>query len=194
MAQGTPRQFADIEPAWLTSLLREAGSLRAGAVTAIGIEPIGVGVGFLGQVARLRLTYDRPDEAAPATLVGKLPTLDPGGREICRLFRFYEREIHFYRELTPRIPVRVPRCYASVMDLAADDYLLLMEDLASLPMGDDAKGCTLAEAERAIRNVAGLHAAWWSHSDLDRLDWMPKSNAPVHQAASLHTSRSFPTF
>ena len=106
MAQGTPRQFADIEPAWLTSLLREAGSLRAGAVTAVGIEPIGVGVGFLGQVARLRLTYDRPDEAAPVTLVGKLPTLDPGGREICRLFRFYEREIHFYRELTPRIPVR----------------------------------------------------------------------------------------
>src|SRR6266699_3847818 len=110
MAQGTPRQFA-------------------------GIEPIGVGVGFLGQVARLRLTYDRPDEGAPVTLVGKLPTLDPGGREICRLFRFYEREIHFYRQLTPRIPVRVPRCYASVMDLAADDYLLLLEDFASLPIG-----------------------------------------------------------
>jgi len=194
MAQGTPRQFADIEPAWLTSLLREAGSLRAGAVTAVGIEPIGVGVGFLGQVARLRLTYDRLDEAAPVTLVGKLPTLDPGGREICRLFRFYEREIHFYRELTPRIPVRVPRCYASVMDLAADDYLLLMEDFASLPMGDDAKGCTLAEAERAIRNVAGLHAAWWSHSDLDRLDWMPMSNAPVHQTAEPAYQQVLPHF
>jgi hypothetical protein len=141
MAQGTPRQFADIEPAW-----------------------------------------------------GKLPTLDPGGREICRLFRFYEREIHFYRELTPRIPVRVPRCYASVVDLAADDYLLLMEDFASVPMGDDAKGCTVAEAERAIRNVAGLHAAWWSHSDLDRLDWMPKSNAPVHQTAEPAYQQVLPHF
>lgn len=194
MAPGTPRQFADIEPAWLTSLLREAGSLRAGAVTAIEIEPIGVGVGFLGQVARLRLSYDRPDEAAPATLVGKLPTLDPGGREICRLFRFYEREIRFYRELTPRVPVRVPRCYASAMDVAADDYLLLMEDLASLPMGDDAKGCTLAEAERAIRSVARLHAAWWAHSDLDQLDWIPKSNAPVHQMAEPAYQQALPPF
>src|SRR5438552_16548015 len=124
------------------------------------------------------MTAGLSDEAAPVTLVGKLPTLDPGGREICRLFRFYEREIHFYRQLTPRIPVRVPRCYASVMDLVADDYLLLLEDFASLPMGDDAKVCTLAEADRAIRNVAGLHAAWWAHLDLDRLDWIAKGHLP----------------
>jgi hypothetical protein len=183
MATGTLREFAHITPAGLTSLLREAGALRAGAVTAIAVEPIGVGAGFLGQVARLRLSYDRTEEAAPLTLVGKLPTVDPGGREICRLFKFYEREIRFYRELTGRVPVRVPRCYASVMDVAADDYLILMEDLSSLPIGDDATGCSMAEAERAIRSVAGLHAAWWASSDLSGLDWMPLANAPVHQAA-----------
>ncbi len=74
MAMGTPRRFVDITPAWLTSMLREADTLRAGAVTAIAIEPIGVGAGFLGQVARLRLTYDRPEDTTPRTLVGKLPT------------------------------------------------------------------------------------------------------------------------
>jgi len=122
-----PRQFADITPAWLTSVLRDGGSVRAASVTGIAVEPIGVGVGFLGQLARLRLTYDRPEAGAPASVIGKFPTLDPGGRQICQMFRFYEREVLFYRELARHVPVRVPRCWGSVMDVAADDYLILLE-------------------------------------------------------------------
>lgn len=178
-----PCQFADITPSWLTSVLRDSGALRAASVTAMAIEPIGLGVGFLGQLARLRLTYDRPEPGAPATLVGKFPTLDPGGRQVCQMFGFYEREVRFYRELARRIPVRVPRCYGTVMDVAADDYLILLEDLGGLPMGDDATGCTLAQAEIAIRTIAGMHAAWWGSADLAKLDWVPMSNAPVHQVA-----------
>ena len=183
MSTAIPRRFEDVTPARLTALLREAHALRTGEVTALAIEPIGVGVGFLGQVARLRPTYDGADGGVPSTLIGKLPTLDPGGREICRLFNFYEREARFYSELAQRVPVRVPRCYAALTDVHADDHLILMEDLASLPMGDDATGCSVAEAERAIRSIARLHAAWWGSADLDRLDWMPLCNAPVHQSA-----------
>lgn len=183
MATTVLRQFEDIPPATLTTWVRHAGMLRAGSVTGLIAEPIGAGSGFLGQIARLRPTYDPAGEAGPATLIGKLPTIDPGGREICRLFKFYEREIRFYRELAQRVPVRVPRCYASVMNVEADDYLLLMEDLNSLPAGDDAAGCSIAEAERAIRSVAQLHADWWASPELDRFDWVPFSNAPVHQLA-----------
>ena len=176
MATTALRQFEDLTPATPTTALRDAGTLRAGSVTELGIEPVGAGSGFLGQVARLRPTYDRPGEAGPATLVGKLPTIDPGGREMCRLSQFYEREIRFYRELAERVPLRAPRCQA-------DDYLLPMEDLNSLPAGDDATGCFVVEAERAIRCIARLHAAWWASPDLDRFDWVPFSNAPVHQLA-----------
>jgi hypothetical protein len=140
------------------------------------VEPIGIGVGFLGQLARLRLTYDGPAPGAPATL-------DPGGRQVCQLFQFYPREIRFYRELAPRMPLRVPRCLASVLDEEADDFLLLLEDLGGLPMGDDAAGCSAAQAEVAIRAVAALHAAWWERDELERLAWVPASNAPVHQMA-----------
>ena len=189
-----PRKFTDIEPAWLTSRLREAGALRTSAVTGIAIEPIGAGAGFLGQVARLRLTYDRPDEGVPLALVGKLPTLDPGGREVCRLFRFYEREIRFYNEVTPSISLRVPRCYTGVMDVAADDYLILLEDLGSLAIGDDANGCSPSEAEQAIRTLAGLHRAWWAAPHVDRFDWLPVANAPVHQTAEPAYQQSLPHF
>ncbi|HYB70195.1 MAG TPA: phosphotransferase [Candidatus Bathyarchaeia archaeon] len=185
MAVRLIRQFTDLDPAWVTAALRGSGTLRDAAVAGIGVEPVGVGAGFLGQVARLRLRYDRPEAGAPATIIGKLPTLDPGGREICRMFKFYEREIRFYRELAARVPVRVPRCHASVMDVAEDDYLLLLEDLSGVPIGDDAAGCSATDAERAVRSIARLHRAWWEHAELEGLDWMPLSNAPIHQSAEV---------
>lgn len=193
MTTAVPRQFEALTPAWLTGALRQAGVLTDGAVTDIRAEPIGIGVGFLGQLARLRLSYDRPS-AAPATMIGKLPTLDPGGRQICQLFKFYEREIRFYRELASRITVRVPRCYASYMDVDADDYLIFLEDFGALPMGDDAAGCSPAQAETAVRTIAGLHAAWWNSRELEALDWVPMSNAPVHQMAEPAYQGSLPIF
>ena len=180
-----PRCFDDLTPAWLTSTFREHSVLRAAAVSAVAVEPIGVGVGFLGQLARLQLTYDRREDGAPATVIAKLPTLEPGGRGICQLFQFYEREIRFYRDLGPAVPVRVPHCYASAMDVAADDYILLLEDLGGLPLGDDATGCSAAEAEVAIRGIARMHAAWWESPELERLAWMPAVDAPVHQMAEI---------
>ena len=181
MTTHIPRRFEDITPATLTALLGGSEAPHA-VVQSVSVEPIGRGVGFLGQLARLRLTYDRSD-AAPRTLVAKLPTVEPGGREICRLFRFYEREIRFYRELARDVPVRVPRCYAAAMDVAADDYLILLEDLGALRMGDDAGGCSVADAEVAIRSLARWHSAWWGDSRLDRMDWVPMADAPVHQSA-----------
>ena len=157
--------------------------LHAAGVSGLAVEPIGIGVGFLGQLARLRLTYDRPEGGAPATAIAKLPTLEPGGRGICQLFQFYEREIRFYGDVGREMPVRVPRCYASAMDVAADDYILLLEDLHPLPMGDDAAGCSAAEAEVAIRSIARMHAAFWESPALERLAWMPTVDAPVHQFA-----------
>ena len=52
-----PRQVDQINAAWLTRALRDAGTLKDGQVTSLTAEPIGVGVGFLGQLARLRITY-----------------------------------------------------------------------------------------------------------------------------------------
>jgi hypothetical protein len=153
MTTHIPRRFEDITPQTLTALLSGSAGPHA-AVQRVGIEPIGRGVGFLGQLARLRLTYDR-SEATPRTLIAKLPTVEPGGREICRL----------------------------AMDVAADGYLILLEDLGALRMGDDAGGCSAADAEVAIRSLARWHATWWGDARLDRMDWVPMADAPVHQSA-----------
>jgi len=176
-----PGTFEALTPAWLTEAFRASGVLRAAAVRDTRVEPIGIGVGFLGQLARLHLTYDRAEAGAPATAVAKLPSLDPGGLQVCRLFRFYEREVRFYRELAGTLPTRVPRCYASAFDAETDASLMVLEDFGALRMGDDAGGCSAVDAEAAIRNITRVHAAWWRSPKLDRLEWMPVVDDPVHQ-------------
>jgi hypothetical protein len=178
-----PRCIEDITPEYLTGALRTRGLIRDAAVTGCQCESIGVGVGFLGQLARIRLDYDRDERRAPRTLIAKMPTVDPGGREICRLFRFYEREIRFYDDVAPNVEMRVPERYFSAMDVDADDYLLFLEDITDARIGDEVAGCTAAEAEMAVRSIAEFHAKWWNSPKLDALDWMPRINGPVNQSA-----------
>ncbi len=50
MTHTIPTSLDDFTPEWLSTALREK-------VTAVEIEPVGQGVGILGLLARLHLTY-----------------------------------------------------------------------------------------------------------------------------------------
>ncbi len=169
---------------WLTDALRSTGVVGNTAITSIDTEVIGEGSGFIGQLARVTLGYDRPEEGAPASLIAKFPGASPAGREIGNLFDFYRREICFYEEIAGDVELTTPRLYFSAMDTDAQEYVLLLEDMAPARVGDQAAGCTLAEAELAVRSIAGFHATWWEHPRLDEVShWMPIIDAPVHQSA-----------
>jgi len=178
-----PRSPGEITAAWLTDALRSTGAIDRANITSVTHERIGAGAGFLGQLAKLTLTYDRDEPGAPRSLVAKLPALDPAGREIGNLFRFYEREIRFYEDIASSLEMGVPKRYYSAMDVAGDEYLLLLEDLAPAVVGDEAAGISVAQAELAIDNLSTFHAGWWESPALQALDWMPFVNAPVHQSA-----------
>ena len=79
-----------------------------------------------------RSSYDGAT-SAPASLVAKLPALDPTSRATAAAVRSYEIEVSFYRELAPELPVRAPRCHVALHDPATDDFILLLEDLAPAP-------------------------------------------------------------
>jgi hypothetical protein len=168
---------------WLTDALRSTGVIRNAAITSIDTEVIGEGSGFIGQLARVKLSYDRPEEGAPASLIAKFPGASAAGREIGNLFDFYRREICFYEEIAGEVELTTPRLYFSAMDTDAQDYILLLEDMAPARVGDQAAGCTLAEAELAVRSIASFHATWWEHPRLDGVShWMPVIDAS-HQSA-----------
>src|SRR5436309_14824833 len=68
-----PAGPAELTPDWLTWALRETGTIGNCSVTSFEYEVIGEGVGLLGQLARVRLQYDKPEAGAPASPVGKFP-------------------------------------------------------------------------------------------------------------------------
>jgi thiamine kinase-like enzyme len=183
-----------ITPAWLTAALRESVLTGGAAVAAVQTEIVGEGVGFIGQLARVHLTYDRALPGAPASLIAKFPTLEPGGRAIGNLFRFYEREVRFYEEIGSDCGLRAPARYFSHADAAADEYILLIEDMARARLGNDLQGCTLDEAELVVRRVATFHARWWESPKLESLGWMPNVNDPVHQSAQQSYQQAWPVF
>jgi thiamine kinase-like enzyme len=61
-------------------------------------------------------------------------------------------------------------------------------------LGNDLEGCTLAEAEVAVRSAASFHARWWESPRLAALTWMPDIDDPVQQSAEPSYQQAWPVF
>ena len=48
----------------------------------------------------------------------------------------------------------------------------MLADLAPAEQGDQMEGCSLAVAERAIDELAAMHAATWNGKSLDGCSWL----------------------
>jgi hypothetical protein len=101
-----------VTPGWLEARLKAAGVMGAGRVLAASFVPIGTGQ--VGDTARFTLVYDRAG-AGPETVAAKFASADGTSRSTAAMFGLYAKEVHFYRELAPRIDVRSPQVYASAL-------------------------------------------------------------------------------
>ncbi len=178
MTLAIPASLADITPEWLTGALREGGALKSGRVVAFDREPIAAGVGLLGELQRLSLSYEGANADAPATLIAKAPTQDPGGRGLAMMLGFYEVEERFYRELAAGAPVCTPRCYYGAGDPETVRFVLLLEDLGTLRLGDQLAGMTVDEARIAMEEFARFHARFWDGPDGKQYGWVPGFDHP----------------
>ncbi len=179
-----PQTLDELTSRWLTETLRAEGILGAARITRHSAEQLGAGgEGLIGTVARLSLEYDRAEPGAPATAIVKLPTV-PGKNRDIGLGGDYEREVRFYQELAPTLPVRCPRCYTvrfeehpearSERRLRRDRgqrFVLLLEDMAPARVGNDLEGASFEQASSALRTIARLHAGFWESSRLEELWW-----------------------
>jgi len=130
------------------------------------------GTGFIGIVARLAIEYAGEARGAPAALVVKLPSSDPGSRQVGLLYGLYEREVRFYTELAADVGVATPRCYFAAHDGEAGQSVVLLEELREGTFGDQVAGCSLAEARLAVTDLARLHARWWGSARLAAFPWL----------------------
>lgn len=194
MPPAIPRTCAEITPEWLNEVLSD--DVRDGAtITRAEATIIGEGVGFVGEVARIALTYDRLAPGAPASLISKVPTANDGFRNLGMMLNLYQRENEFYTHAADVTPVRVPGAYYLAGDPATQSFVILLEDLASMRPGNQLASCTLEEAHHAMETAAALHARWWNSPALDAFaPWLPGAGDPYFLLLQAVFQNAIPAF
>ena len=126
MGATTPTTLEQIDAAWLTAALVESGTLASGTmIERIEQVRLGEGEGFMGEIARLGLTYR--SGSGPASLVAKVPTTDDGNRATGRSLGIYEREVRAYDTLLASIDVPHPRAHVATYEARGDEADLLAQ-------------------------------------------------------------------
>lgn len=160
--------------------LAAALAMDPGLIASIDTEVIGQGVGILCQLARVTISY-RGDALGPKSVIAKYPAAMEQTRGLARQFRFYEREVAFYKRLAKDISLPTAHCHHGAHDAASDDFLLLLEDLGDRRIGDQLNGCSAEDAFVAVRQIATLHGEWWDSPGLEALDWMPAGDSELNK-------------
>jgi hypothetical protein len=194
MPPAIPRASSEITPEWLNEVL--SPGVRDGAtVTAIDTTVIGEGVGFVGEVARLTITYDRPAPDAPASIISKVPTANEGFRNLGMMLGLYQRENAFYTHAADATPVRLPGTYHLDGDPASQSFVILLEDFATMRPGNQLASCSLEEARVAMETAAALHARWWNSPMLGEFaPWLPGAGDPYFLLLQAVFQNSIPAF
>lgn len=194
MPLSIPRTSSEITPEWLNSALDD--DTRDGArIVGVDVRVIGEGVGFLGEVARLHLSYDCPAPGAPASVISKVPTANEGFRRLGTNLGLYQRENAFFAHAAAETPLRIPACYYQYGDPATETFALLLEDFASMRPGNQLASCSIDEARLALEAAAGLHATWWNSPRLEEFAaWLPGAGDPYFLFLEMAFRQAIPAF
>ncbi|MGK0337167.1 MAG: hypothetical protein ACJAWF_001787, partial [Candidatus Azotimanducaceae bacterium] len=119
----------DVTSEWLTEKLKANGKLKS-AVTSVEVITIGEGVGLMGELARLNLTYAEP-EALPPTMVIKCAAQNDN-INVARALDFYNREVNFYNKVGPDSGLKTPDSYYGAVDQETYDCVILMQDMGDV--------------------------------------------------------------
>jgi hypothetical protein len=199
MTSTVPTTTSEITAEWMTEALRESGTIGPGTtVASVVLDPAAAGVGFMGEVGKVGVVYGGDPTDAPTTIIAKFPTASPEIRTMMHPARIYEREHRFYAELAPSSPLRTPAVYHVTCEIAStpDDerYMLLMEDLSGLTVGDQVAGVSVEQARAALTGLAGHHAAFWNGAGLEDADFVPIINGPLNRPGASIYEVSLPGF
>ncbi len=148
-----PARIEDVTADWLA----EATGL---SITGVDHTQIGIGIGVSGAVYRSQLT----GTDVPSTVVVKLPALAEEAVFTSTVLRMYIREVKFFDELAHKSPIRVPGCYFTAVDEETSQFVVVMEDMADVRVVDQTIGMDIADARRAVDELAAWHARFWGRS------------------------------
>ncbi|MED5540874.1 MAG: hypothetical protein VX983_02185, partial [Actinomycetota bacterium] len=102
--QHIPQTAVELDAKWFTSAI---GSKYGGVITHVETEPIGEGVGFMGELHRCKLTWEGGD-MVPSSVVAKLPSQVAKNRSLGEGLAVYEREIWVYSKMRGQLGIPMP--------------------------------------------------------------------------------------
>lgn len=124
------------------------------------------GAGVMAWVTRLLL---QTPPGYPDSIIAKFPSPAQVNRDVAAVYNMYGREVQYYQEVNEQVELRAPDCYYSGYDAQSQDFVLLLEDLGEMQIGDQVAGCSLAQAKSVIRTLASFHANTWGAQDFPGL-------------------------
>jgi len=169
-------------------------SFAGRSIGSISVERLPAGTSFLGTLARIRVDFEA-QPAAPsvtgaaggswASFICKLPADDPGSMQVASLLRAYEREAHFYDEISADVGVTVPTCRYLEIEADTGRSVILLDDLSSITRsGDQVAGATDADSDAVVDTMAALHRKWWNVPRGPFPEWMPGiDRGEIHRLA-----------
>lgn len=164
-----PLEAGDLSVEWLQQAL--ADQLGEARISSLSLNIIGVGEGFMGQLARVALEYEGDANGAPTSIIAKFAAAKPEARAMAADQNLYQREIGFYRDIGKDVGVPIADCYYLEYREEDNMFVLLLEDLAPGEPSDQVIGTDKETSREVIEQFAKLHAKWWNSEELEKLDW-----------------------
>lgn len=164
-----PLTVADLTLEWLQAAM--APHLNGAVISAFDPKIIGIGEGFMGQLARVAISYKKETSGAPTSLVAKFASTKQATRDLAAEQNLYQREIGFYQDIGDRVGVPIPKCYHSIYIEESNHFILLLEDLAPGEPSDQVIGTDKETSREVIEQFARLHAKWWNDTELEQYEW-----------------------
>jgi len=167
-----PTKIEDLTNDWLTDVLHKNNIPDEVSVSGFSIGPVGA-PGQTSNVVRIELEYNKHSPEAPPSLIGKFPATFEPARQMAVSLDTYLREVNFFKLIAPSAKDMVPFCYAAEIDMETHGFVLLLEDLEGLRMGE----LFVSSPEDSLlmlEKIAPFHAYWWDHPSLSDFDWIHK--------------------
>lgn len=150
-----PDSTEEITQGWLANLLNVEDLLLLARLRLDG--------GFMSSLTRVDFRSSDPN--LPRSIIIKLRSPFDVTLKIALAFNSYRKETDFYSNLAHKVSVRTPRCYASRIAPAGNQFLLALEDLGEregFGMGaGSASSASKWQTMQAMRTLAGLHSTCW---------------------------------
>lgn len=159
MKNSFPTHPDQLSSAWLSDVLGYA-------VNGFEVTYFSEGAGVMAWVTRL-LLQTAADK--PSSIIAKFPSPAQVNRDVASVYNMYGREVQYYQEVNERVGLRAPDCYYAAFEATTQDFVLLLEDLGEMQIGDQVAGCSLPEAKSVIGTLANFHANTWEATDFPKL-------------------------